>query len=91
MGRVREVKPGLTLRDHQYLATEIGALGEALEEIRAVIRTSDGSGTPAHQAIGRVVYALKSLRDLLRHDLRDTHGDRAELQALYSPGHGEGA
>lgn len=87
MGRTRAVaRAGLTLRDHQYLSTEIGALLAAAYEARDMIRDGEGSGTPAHQGIGRVVQALRGLRDILKQDLRDLHRDGAEIQQLYEEG-----
>jgi hypothetical protein len=88
MGRPRAAtRPGLSVRDHEFLSTELTALHGGVLELRACIRAAEGSGTPAHMAVGGVVAALKRLNDVLRQELRDQHGEGPALQALY---HGDG-
>jgi hypothetical protein len=76
---------GLSVEDHAYLSREIGALGEALRELKEVVRAGEGSASPGYLQATVVERGLKRWKDLLRGDLMTAHGRDPDARPLYPP------
>jgi hypothetical protein len=83
MGRTPKLVEGLDLDTHLTLGLELGAVAQALRDIRGVITAAEGSGSATYAAITKVITDVKALAVVLDRDLRDEFGDKVELRKTY--------